>query len=339
MTRPLRVALDLAALGGEATGLQLYPRRLAEALDRATGVEVVLWKGSELAGPPTRVDLVHHPLFFSPRVGLAHPLVVSVHDLLFEELPEEYPPRVRRLLKESLRRAVAQARRVLAPSQVTAHELRQRAGVAAERIAVVPLAPTLRPPNPAQREQVRARYALYGSFFLHLAGAFPRKNLSGVLEAWRRLPPSLPCRLLMCCPRDARRRVAQQVQAAGLAGDPRLVLPGYLTSATLAALMDQAVALLYPSRGEGFGLPVLEAMSLGTPVIASRIPVLREVGGDAVAAVDPADPVQLAAAMLRVLEDPRWRGELAERGRARARGFSWERTARETCAVYRAALD
>jgi glycosyltransferase involved in cell wall biosynthesis len=258
--------------------------------------------------------------------------VVSCYDLIPACFPREYlagPGRAGQAAayRHFLRRLRA-ARLVLAPSRETAGDLARIAGVDPGRVRVVPLAaPAATAP---EGDPPGGDYVLY-------AGAIePHKNAAVAVEAIARAAPGV--RLLMAGPWSDRRerRLRARADRAGAGG--RVEWLGLLSAGRLAAVRAGARAVLVPSRKEGFGLPVLEAMAAGVPVIAADIPALREVGGDAAVYVPWDDPEGWARAISAAAEqDAPARAEGARRGRERAAAFSWERTARGLVAAYREA--
>jgi glycosyltransferase involved in cell wall biosynthesis len=199
-------------------------------------------------------------------------------------------------------------------------------------------APHFAPPPTAEIARIRARYGLDGRYVLFVGLLEPKKNLAGLVEAVAR------CRagggwgaahLAVAGDSGWGDDLAAAVSRLGLAETVRFL--GAVADGDLPALYAGADVFVFPSLWEGFGLPVLEAMAAGAPVVASRRGALPEVAGDAALLVEP-EAAALADALGRVLGDARLRERLREAGLARARGFSWERAAAETLAVYRAAL-
>ncbi len=224
-------------------------------------------------------------------------------------------------------RRLGQARLVLVPSAETAVDLQSIAGVPPERIRVVPLATPASPPPDGAAPQ--------GPYVLYAGAIEPHKNAPLAVEAIALAEPGI--RLVMAGPWSARRaeRLRRHAEAVGAAG--RIDWLGLVTPERLAALREGARAVLVPSRKEGFGLPVLEALSAGVPVIASDTPALREVGGDCATYLPLGQPTVWAAAISgsALTPDPVARAVRADQGRRRAAAFSWERTARATLDAYR----
>jgi glycosyltransferase involved in cell wall biosynthesis len=286
-------------------------------------------------------DVLFAPNFVPPPTRKPR-LVVTVHDLAFRRLPETAPHGTRWWLAR-LDRALQRATRVIAVSQSTRGDLLECTSVDPARVVVVPLGvdrSTFRPPRPEEVAAVRSRYSLDGPYLLALGGIEPRKNLPGILEAFARLDPDL--RLVI-----AGAGVEWNPEGSSLLADAlaelapdargRVHRTGYVSEEDKVALLGGAEALVYPSLYEGFGLPVLEAMACGTPVVTSDVSSLPEVAGEAAVLVDPNDPGAIASGVGKLLTDSALRERLRRAGLERAARFSWEDTARATAAVLRQA--
>ncbi|MGC8875397.1 MAG: glycosyltransferase family 4 protein, partial [Chloroflexia bacterium] len=227
------------------------------------------------------------------------------------------------------------ATRVIAVSQATRDDLIRHYRTVPDRVHVVHhgVSPRFRP---TQDPGVRARYGLPERYFLYLGTLQPRKNLERLLAAYARLPAGAPAFVLAGGRGWYFERIARAVAAHNLG--ERVLFPGYIADADLPAVLSGAVAFVYPSLYEGFGMPLLEAMACGTPVIASRSSSLPEVVGDAGLLVDPLSVEALQEALQRILEDEPLREALRARGLERARLFTWERCAHETLGVLEKAL-
>ncbi|HEU5423624.1 MAG TPA: glycosyltransferase family 1 protein [Nitrolancea sp.] len=296
----------------------------------------ILWE--QFAAPPAlareRIELVHAPVNVAPVLA-GRPAVVTVHDLAFLRYPEQYPGTKQRYLRWMTRRSVEHAARVIAVSEHTRRDLLNFYHVAPERVVVVPngVGPEFRPgDDPAEARALRATHNLPDEFVLFVGTLQPRKNLLGLLRAWARVETAAPL-VIVGAPGWQYQPIFDEVRVLGIG--ERVIFTGY--SGDLASWYRAATVFVYPSLYEGFGLPVVEAMACGTPVVTSNVSSLPEVAGDAALMVDPTDQDALAGAIARLLESPELRATLRERGLARAAAFSWERTARETVAVYHSA--
>ena len=288
-----------------------------------------------------RVDVLHSPHHHTPLLpriaGLpALRRVVTFHDVTFLLMPERYPL-ARRLYMEAVTRASARvADGIITPSETVRHDAVRHLGVSKERIVVIPEAPAprYRPASTEEIERVRHRYKLPERYILSVGSLEPGKNRTRLLLALREL---------------RREGFEHTLAVAGQPAwkyDEELALPerlgivnavrflGYVPDDDMPALYSGAVLLAFPSLYEGFGLPVLEAMACGTPVVTSKGSATEEVAGDAALLVDPHDRSSIAHAMQRLLVDGVEHARLRERGLERAAQFSWERTARDTLSVY-----
>jgi glycosyltransferase involved in cell wall biosynthesis len=230
---------------------------------------------------------------------------------------------------------------VITLSESSRRDIARIYGLPTERVAVTPLAAAdhFQPSERAEREPALARLGVPGPYLLAVGNLQPRKNLARLLEAFRNAIADRGdyVHLVIVGPRKwADSPIHRAAASDGLNG--RVHLLGYVTPGDLRMLYGGATALVYPSLYEGFGLPVLEAMACGTPVICSNRPSLPEVAGDAALLIDPTDTGAIARAMTRVLDDATFRADLHERSLKRSAQFSWTDTARLTRDVYRAAV-
>jgi alpha-1,3-rhamnosyl/mannosyltransferase len=286
-------------------------------------------------------DVVFGPNFVPPPTR-APRVVVTVHDLGFRLLPDTAPHAVPWWLR-GLERTMRTATSVIVPSEATRRDVVGLYGVGSERIEVIPLGvdtDLFHPPAAEDIVAVRRSFGIEGPYVVFL-GLDRRKNLATLLEAFRQLPASTRPALVLVggIPWDPSGRdpVADLLASVPPEIRRRIVLAGYVSDATKAALLGGAEALAYPSLYEGFGLPVLEAMATGTPVLGSNVAALPELVGDAGLLVDPTDAAAIAAGLESLLSDTDLRARLSARGRVRAAEFSWDATARRTSEVLRAA--
>lgn len=277
-------------------------------------------RAEELVGP---IDVVHSIDLAPPPT--TRPLVMTTHDVLPLRRPELYE---RRHIISSRRHAsgLARAAAVVATCQATADDVAELTGVPRERIVVAPLGRRL-PAATGKRPPIDGPYLLY------VGAITPRKGLGTLAIALQRLGSRIPP-LLVVGP-DGVRAVAVRAQVASLGLGDRLRFLGRVPDDELATLLHHATLLCHPSEAEGFGIPVLEAMGAGTPVIAGDIPSVREIGGDAVVLVPPRDADALAAAIEALVTDPAERTRLQAAGRRRAEPFTWEAMTDRIAELYR----
>jgi glycosyltransferase involved in cell wall biosynthesis len=294
-------------------------RKLAQALD---GVEVfhssdvLLWK--------------------QPRALN----VITIHDLTALLFPECHTANTRDMQMRTYRFAQEEADAVIAVSEATKRDILTHLEIPAERVHVVynGVDPAFRPME--DREALRQSLAVLelvpGSYILHVGTVEPRKNLVRLVEAYhearRMIPPPAPKLVLVGATGWRFRELFERVEALEMQREVTFL--GQVPRGVLPALYNGALIFAYPSLYEGFGLPPLEAMACGVPVVASNAASLPEVVGGAGVLIDPADTQALAAALASLLGDAERRADLSARGLARADRFSWQRAARETLEVY-----
>ncbi|HTT92639.1 MAG TPA: glycosyltransferase family 1 protein [Acidimicrobiales bacterium] len=282
------------------------------------------------------IDVLHAPsLAVPPKNG--KPLVVSVHDAAPWLFPASFPLRGRWFHHAGMRAASRRADRILTGTEAAASELRAHTSLPAERLRVIPYGVDHphQEPDPEKVWMVLRRYDLDDQPYVLWVGSLePRKGLGTLLSAAVKLTQrgSSPT-LVLAGYAGWRNEHLITPQDRALLG-PALREVGRVGEADLQALYAGASVFAFPSLHEGFGLPVLEAMVAGVPVVASDIPALREVAGDAAVLVPPNNSDAWVEALSRVLESPSLQGELAGAGRRRAAFFSWKRTAEATLAVY-----
>jgi glycosyltransferase involved in cell wall biosynthesis len=290
-----------------------------------------------------RFDVLFAPNFVPPPTR-APRQAVTIHDLAFRLMPET-APHAAPWWRRGVERAATSASRVLVPSGSTKRDLIRLYGTDERRVVVVPLAVDhgrYRPEAAGSVPSTRRRFGLPERYLLFL-GLDRRKNLPAMLGAYARLPaPGRPA-LVLAGARpwepdgsDPTDEALARMPSAARADVVRL---GYVEERFKPALLAGAIALVYPSRYEGFGLPVIEAMAVGTPVVASDVASLPELVDGAAVLVDPDDEATIADGMSRLLQDDDLRAKLREAGIARAAEFTWDRTARLTAAAIRAAAE
>ena len=319
--------LAAAGLVPAVTARLAWPGRVA------TRTWVTLRRPRLPAGVLADLDMVHATSAAVPPRG-GRPLVATVHDLAFRHYPDAYPAAGRRYHDRSARIVAGEAARVIAVSQATADDLTELYGVEPERISVVPLG--VEPPGAADQAaaaQLLADLRVRGPFLLAVGTMEPRKNLPRLLAAFGEVTDELPDHFLV---------VAGPV-GWGPALRPtwdsvRVKLAGPLDDPVLQALYRSADGLAYPSLHEGFGLPVVEAMAHGLPVLTSDRSSLPEVAGDAALLVDPLDRGAIAKGLVRLVTDSALRRRLADAGPRRAARFTWPATAAGTWAAYHEVL-
>jgi glycosyltransferase involved in cell wall biosynthesis len=324
----VNVAIDVSPLQQTRAGTARYLKALLHELRHRDDVEVstLSFGGGDRASTLARdaiwyplalsrrrnADLLHCPTYRGP-VRPALPLVVTVHDLAVFRHPEAFNRWTRSYSPRVVPRVLAAARRIIAVSEFTKRELVELLRVPDEKVRVVP--------NGVDSEFTREGPAANGDYVLAVGTLEPRKNLASLVEAARR--------------NDVELRVVGARGWGGVeVGGNGVRWLGEVSDADLARLYRGAACLAYPSVYEGFGIPVLEAMACGTPVVTSRGTAMEEVADGAAVLVDPSDPAELAAGIERAASE---RDSLVARGLERARSFRWDAVADATVAVYREA--
>jgi glycosyltransferase involved in cell wall biosynthesis len=284
-----------------------------------------------------RADLFHSPYVVLPLAARVRS-VITVHDLIFER-HTEYRPRgyLQKFYGPVTRLSTKRADVVLTVSEFTRREIQAYYRVDQKRVRVIGngVESCFRPESdPARLSAVRERYGLPGRFILTVGAGRPHKNIETLVDAFARLDPSLAPVLVIGGERDLRFAdgVSARVDDQGLA--TRVVRTGPIREADLPTIYSLAEVFVFPSLVEGFGLPALEAMACGTPVVAANSPAVSEAVGDAALKFEPRDPCELATRLTAVLTDPGLRAALVQRGSERVRGFTWERVARATLRAY-----
>ncbi len=281
------------------------------------------------------VDLFHATDHVLPRLTGVR-TVFTLHDLTFLLYPEAHSLANRWYLTLMMPRFLRAAGAVVAVSECTRRDAVRLYGLEEARVRVIypGVGPEFRPAHPGEVATVRRRYGLPERLILYVGTIEPRKNLPTLLRAYSALRQRGCEHRLVIVGREGWRSRGfwETLKELGLGGE--VLTPGYVPDADLPALYSAAEALVFPSLYEGFGLPVLEAMACGVPVVCSAASSLPEVAGEAALLVSPADVGGLAAAIERLLDDPALRARLRAEGLARARRFTWEAAARATLEVY-----
>lgn len=289
---------------------------------------------------PHRLDLLHSPDFIPPRSGRFRK-VITIHDLAFLLYPDILTPDSRRYYNHQIHDAAAQADHIIVVSEATRQDVIGMLNVSPDKVTAIPEAADERykPLQPAEIERVRQAHHLPEGYLLFVGTYEPRKNLGGLLRAYDQLRAELRDAppLVIAGHRgwlyDHLFRLSEQLDLT-----KRIIWLENPPNADLPALYNGARLFCLPSFYEGFGIPALEAMACGTPVVASERGSLPEVVGDAGLLVNPDDPASIAAGLHRVLTDADLPDLLRRRGLERVRLFTWQETARQTLAIYHTIL-
>ena len=368
---PLRIAIDAHSVGTKLGGNESYAVNLIETLAQIDSVNDYTiyvttaeardrfhrrWSNFKVRSTLPHTPFIRIPLTLSAElrknpVDVLHvqftappfcpcPVVVSIHDLSFEHLPQTFNRRSRAQLRLTVRHSARRAARILTLSEHTRQDIMDTYGIDAERIRAIPLAaPAHFGPiaDKSELQRVRHIYGIYGDYILSVGSIQPRKNLARLVKAYALLrgnssADKLPKLVLAGKCAWLYDETLRALDETGV--KESVILTGYVPEMDLPALYSGALCFVYPSYFEGFGLPPLEAMKCGAPVIVGNRTSLPEVVGDAALAVDPLDVNALAGAIKRLMNDSALRKELSCKGQERAGSFNWRETALKTLEVY-----
>jgi len=286
----------------------------------------------------SKIDLFHAPDHYIPRLGKI-PVVATVMDAIPLAHPEWVSKQLRAVKNRVFRQLARSAQRIITISEYSKADIEHYFGIPAERISVTHLGvdPVFAVPvAPDVKAAVLARYGLQPGFFIFVGTIQPRKNVARIVEAHRMLPEELQrdCPLVIVGRNGwGSDDLLAELQALESRGCGRWL--NDVADAELHALLQSARALVYPSLYEGFGLPVLEGFAAGLPVISSNTTSIPEVAGDAALLVNPEQSAEIAAAMLRLVDEEALAIDLKERGRQRVKRFTWDRCMQQTVGVYK----
>ena len=354
----MRLAIDTQSTLGHKTGIGQYTAHLLAALRRIApeheyvelnwGGDVVMrldrrlrWQQWDVPrrAKRMRADVLHVPGFDAP-LWRPCPTVLTVHDLIGMIFPANLPPASRFYWSKWLPFAARFAHRIIADSDATRRDILRLLRVPPERVTVIQLGvdPRFQPQAQPAIEACRARHTLPARFILYLGTLEPRKGIDTLIDAFASLAHAHPHDLVLAGKRGWYwEPLFDRMRKLGLAD--RVHVIDYVADDDLPSLYSAAAVFAFPSRYEGFGLPVLEAMACSAPVVCSNASSLPEVIGDAAISIRPDDTDGLARALESVLGDDRLRNDLREKGLQQAQRFTWEKTAQATLAVYRALID
>lgn len=286
------------------------------------------------------IDLMHYPHFNVPLLAPT-PFVVTIHDLILTHFPTRRATTLGPLkywgkqlaYRITLSRAVSRAKHILTVSNFTKQDIQQYFGYDPKKITVTYEAVDAFPKPVSNDAELMKGAGITGRYLLYVGNAYPHKNLEQLVPFLKALPPKFSdlTLVVVCKPDYFLDRFRNQIKTAGLSA--KVVFPGYVSDATLGALYRQAQAYIFPSLYEGFGLPPLEAMSQGTPVMSSDASCLPEVLGNAALYFNPKDVRGMLAALER-LDNPAFRAEQIQVGSQWVKRYSWRTLAEQTLAVY-----
>ncbi len=318
---------------GETVGRCLSPRYAFP--NRSIWMQMVLPAALRAEQP----ILCHFTNFTAP-LSCQTPFVVTIHDMTLSLFPRLHPMRQHLVMRPFVPMIAQRAAAIIAVSQSAKVDIVRLLGVPESKVHVIyeAAAAHFQPVSSAQIAATRHSYGLHGRYILYVGTIEPRKNLVRLVEAYARMKAAgLPHQLLLVGKLGwDYKPLYGRIEELGLRDD--VLFLGYVPSDDLVSLFNMAEVFAFPSLYEGFGLPVIEAMACGTPVVTTRAGSLSEVAGDAALTVDPLSVGELTDALIAVVSDATLAETLRERGLARASQMSWRETARQTLAVYRQAI-
>ena len=367
----MHIAIDAHSVGAELGGNESYAINLIEALAEIDQTNLYTlyvtkraaierfdrrWPNFKVKQTWPHTPLVRIPLTLSRElrrnpVDVLHvqytappfapcPVVTTIHDLAFEHLPETFKRRSWMQLRLTVRQTARRAAHIITVSEYSAEDISRTYGIAPQRITVTPeAAPAGFAPvtNETELRRIRESYGINGDYILSLCSIQPRKNLVRLIEAYsclRGVRPEVKLPQLVLAGKrgwlDSETFRAAERTDLG----KEILFTGYVPERDLAGLYSGALCFVYPSYFEGFGLPLVEAMQCGVPVIAGNRTSLPEVLGDAGLLFDPFDTQALVRALTQVIDDSEYRAVLRSKGLERAKKFDWRTTAQLTLGVY-----
>jgi glycosyltransferase involved in cell wall biosynthesis len=371
----LHIAIDAHSVGAQLGGNESYAINLIEALaniDQTNRYTLYVTKRAAIdrfdqRWPNFKVKLTlpHTPLVRIPLtlsrelrrhpVDLLHvqytappfapcPVVTTIHDLAFEHLPETFNRRSWMQLRFTVRQTARRSAHIITVSEYSRSDISRTYGIAPQRITVTPEAASANffpVTNETELKRIRESYGIEEHYILSLCSIQPRKNLVRLIEAYsclRRVRPEVKLPQLVLAGKrgwlDSEIFRAAEQSALGR----EILFTGYVPEPDLAGLYSGAICFVYPSYFEGFGLPVVEAMQCGVPVIAGNRTSLPEVVGEAGLLFDPFDTQALVTALTQVIDDSEFRAALSAKGLQRAQAFDWNTTAQMTLGAYERAV-
>ncbi len=322
--------------------LPVLPPHFEIANEEAPGYSIAELTGFAWRIFRDKLDLFHATHYVLPPLPNTNS-VVTIHDIIHLLYPHFLPSRAAHVYARfMIRRALQRADRIITVSYNSKRDLTDYFGIPGSRTEVIynGVSARFRPDVPVEeRERVAARHGLTSPYLLFLGGEKPHKNVQNVVRAFAeaRRRQNLPQTLVLAGPMPANEgRLAALISALDLSGSIRS--PGIIEEADLPGLYAGADALLYPTLYEGFGLPVVEAMACGVPVLTSSTSALQEIAGGYALLVDPMDVDAIGRGIVQLATDPKVRADYSLLGRKRALDFSWDKAAERTLEVYAAAL-
>lgn len=332
--------IEIVVVLQNQTGARLIPKHPAFRVEVQPGLPGPLWMPLTFPRLLSRLDADVALVNYLGPFRAPCPLVTVVHDVVWRALPHSFPARDRLLLDRFLPGTLRRAAAVVTVSEFSRGEIIKYFGVPRGKIHIVPNAADERfhpVEDAAEMAQLRDRYGLPEKFVLNLGVIHPRKNVNGLIRAYTALPEAVREQYGLVITGRHGWGEALPATLTGSVGPGSVCFTGYVPDEDLPALYSAATAFAYPSLYEGFGIPPLEAMACGTPVVASNVASLPDVVGDAALMVDPRSTESIRDGLEQILGDAELRARLREAGFERVKQFSWRSSAERMLAVLRSA--
>lgn len=356
-----RIAVDIQLARTQKTGIGFYVDCLMRALPQSashheyllleprrdpsghnprdlSAPQRLLWEQYELPARARHLGAqLIHPAFSATRFPRGAKTVVTAHDIIALLMPHDFSYWSRQFFGRWVPLSYRWADHILADSEATKHDLIRHLGIPAEKITTVYLAADerYRPiKNRTLIERVKKQFNIPGEYLLHIGTLSPRKNLDLLIEIFPKIAANHQELSLVLAGHKNWYYETLRKKARDMGVEQRVIFTGYLAEEDKPALLAGALVAPFPSLYEGFGLPPLEAMAMGIPVVASNASSIPEVVGKAGILVDPTDPAAWYQAIDRVVRDKQLRTRLTKLGDQRAKEFTWQKTAQQTVAVY-----
>lgn len=285
-----------------------------------------------------RQDILFAPSFFEVHLASRIPAVVTIHDLTMFKFPEQRGGKLSQYLADRTEKACQKAKKILAISENTKKDLIEILKIKSEKIVVTPLACAeefFKKPSGKEIDEIKNKYSLTQKFILTVGTLEPRKNVTRLVSAYGKLPKELQAKYDLAIVGGGgwnNSGIFEIVKKLKLINKIKFL--GFVPDEDLNVLYRSAEIFVYPAIYEGFGLPVLEAMTVGAPVVTSNTSSLPEVGGQAVLYVDPLDISDIVFKIKSLLKNPRIRADLIKKGKIQVQKFSWTKTAQKTLKVF-----
>ncbi|MFC1721518.1 glycosyltransferase family 4 protein [Patescibacteria group bacterium] len=332
----LKGSSEITRLGRcSGVNIEFFPE---EAIERSSWWPYSKYKKMSSYLNQYDLDLLHGPANITP-LFYSGKTVVTVHDLIIYEHPEWFPGGMSDWFwrKQVVPRSITRASRMIAVSRFTKQQICDWFKIVPDKVDVVYEGITM--PARLENSNILKKLRITAPYLLYVGTIEPRKNLARIIEAFGKVSRKQPQLQLVIAGKKGWKYEKVFTAVKRLSLEDKIIFTGYIDNADKATLYNRALAFVFPSLAEGFGLPVLDAMQADVPVVTSNTTSLKEVAGDAAIKVDPSSVKSITAGLEKVTGDESLRESLVVKGRRQAAKFSWRRAAKETLQTYKRALD